>query len=246
MQHRDGRGRDGLREGSPLRSRIGPSLEDQSRLRQRSLPVPVTSQNVPRGGLRKGRPRHREAFLRLARSSRKALSREIAHATVARRLQMCAATRKGAREAGRAERSSARFSRLDRSDGQNVDAQRARCHRNELGGMEGAVIGGRKSRLWLCECVHVPLRVFSCGEAEQGNALGGAMQCGGGRRGQASHDERSRCENVGREVRRWRGKESGGGSGPFIELESGGRPVHARFPIRAGAKPEARTPRSRL
>jgi hypothetical protein len=33
---------------------------------------------------------------------------------------------------------------------------------------------------WPCECVHVPLRVFSCGEAEQGDALGGAMQCGGG------------------------------------------------------------------
>ncbi|ELR02013.1 hypothetical protein GMDG_05177 [Pseudogymnoascus destructans 20631-21] len=38
------------------------------------------SQKVLRVGLCKGRPRHREAFLRLARSSRKALSRQIAHA----------------------------------------------------------------------------------------------------------------------------------------------------------------------
>jgi hypothetical protein len=42
------------------------------------------------------------------------------------------------------------------------------------------------------------------------------------------------------------GTESRGGSGPFIKVESGGRHVHARCPIRAGAKPEARTPRSRL
>jgi len=28
--------------------------------------------------------------------------------------------------------------------------------------------------------VHVPLRVFSCGEAEPGDPLGGAMQLGGG------------------------------------------------------------------
>ena len=40
--------------------------------------------------------------------------------------------------------------------------------------LEG-VIGGRKSRLWLYECVHVPLRVFSC------DPLGGAMQRGGGK-----------------------------------------------------------------
>jgi hypothetical protein len=57
----------------------------------------------------------------------------------------------------------------------------------------------------------VPLRVFSCGKAEQGDPLGGAMQCGGGEGGQASHDERSRCENVGREERRWR--ETFGGEG---------------------------------
>ncbi|KFZ20255.1 hypothetical protein V501_00253 [Pseudogymnoascus sp. VKM F-4519 (FW-2642)] len=74
-------------------------------------------------------------------------------------LQMCAARRKGARD---------------------VDAQRARCHREELGGMEGAIIEKRESSMWLCECVHVPLRVFSCGEAEQGDPLGGAMQCKGG------------------------------------------------------------------
>ncbi|KFY42805.1 hypothetical protein V494_02235, partial [Pseudogymnoascus sp. VKM F-4513 (FW-928)] len=74
-------------------------------------------------------------------------------------LQMWAATRKGAKD---------------------VDAQRARCHREALGGMEGAVIEKRKSRMWLWECVHVPVRVFSCGKAEQGDPLGGAMQCEGG------------------------------------------------------------------
>lgn len=41
LQHKDGRGRDGLREKSPLRSQIGLSLEE-SRLRQTSLLVPVT------------------------------------------------------------------------------------------------------------------------------------------------------------------------------------------------------------
>ena len=46
--------------------------------------------------------------------------------------------------------------------------------------MEGAVIEKRKSRMWLCEHVHVPVWIFSCGEAEQGDLLGGAMQCEGG------------------------------------------------------------------
>ncbi|KFY28253.1 hypothetical protein V491_00551 [Pseudogymnoascus sp. VKM F-3775] len=55
----------------------------------------------------KGRPRHREAFLRLARSSRKSLEADCA-CRGREKLQMCAARRKGVREAGRAERSSAR------------------------------------------------------------------------------------------------------------------------------------------
>ncbi|OBT70782.1 hypothetical protein VF21_10267 [Pseudogymnoascus sp. 05NY08] len=62
--------------------------------------------------------------------------------------------------------------------------------------------------------VHVPLWVLSCGEAEHGDPLGGAMQCGGCGGGQASHDERSRCEKVGREERRWRGT-VGGREWPF-------------------------------
>lgn len=41
LQHKDSRGRDGLREKSPLRSQIGLSLEE-SRLRQTSLLGPVT------------------------------------------------------------------------------------------------------------------------------------------------------------------------------------------------------------
>jgi hypothetical protein len=46
--------------------------------------------------------------------------------------------------------------------------------------VEGVVNEGRESRLYLGS-IHVPLWVFSCGEAEPGFPLGGAMQCGGGR-----------------------------------------------------------------
>jgi hypothetical protein len=49
---------------------------------------------------------------------------------------------------------------------------------------------------------HVLLWVFSCGEAEPGDLLGGAMQYGGGRMGQASHDERSSARLLGRTVER--------------------------------------------
>jgi hypothetical protein len=38
----------------------------------------------------------------------------------------------------------------------------------------------------------------------------------------------------------------GGGSGPFIELESGGRPVHARYPIGRAPNPAWHTSRLRL
>jgi hypothetical protein len=92
--------------------------------------------------------------------------------------------------------------------------------------------------------VHVPLRVFSYGEAEQGGPLAGAMQCGGAGGGEASHDELS--EKVGKEERRWRGTESGGMEWPFIELESGGRPVHARCPIGRAPNPARHTSRLRL
>ncbi|KFX85897.1 hypothetical protein O988_09861 [Pseudogymnoascus sp. VKM F-3808] len=68
-------------------------------------------------------------------------------------------------------------SHLDDPTARHRNAQRDRCHRKELGGMDGAVIGG----------------VFGCGEAEKGDPLGGAiMQYGGGGGGQASRDERSR------------------------------------------------------
>lgn len=43
-----------------------------------------------------------------------------------------------------------------------------------------------------------------------------------------------------------RDRVGGGGSGPYIELESGGRHMHARCLIRADAKPEGQTPQSRL
>ena len=67
------------------------------------------------------------------------------------RVRMCAATKKGARGQIRMQFSS--FSQLDRSDNQtsmlkgSLPSQRARGH----GKMEGAVIEGRKSRLWFYE-----------------------------------------------------------------------------------------------
>jgi hypothetical protein len=42
------------------------------------------------------------------------------------------------------------------------------------------------------------------------------------------------------------GQSRGGGSGPFIELESGGRPVHAPSPIRRAPNPTRHTSRLRL
>lgn len=61
--------------------------------------------------VRKGRRRHREAFLRLARSKRKALLRQIAHATVARGFR-CVRRRRRAQEV----RSKRSILHLDRSD----------------------------------------------------------------------------------------------------------------------------------
>ena len=102
------------------------------------------------------------------------------------------------------------FSHLDRSDDQTSM-------------LKGLVAIAKSSVAWKAQSsegvnrgcsvrsVHVPLRVLSCGEAEQGDPLGGAMQCGGCGGGQASHGERSRCENVGREERRWRGTVGGEG-----------------------------------
>ncbi len=70
--------------------------------------------------------------------------------------------------------------------------------------MEGAVIGGRKSRLWLCECVHVPLRVFSCGEAEQIRWAGPCSVEG------AEGSKRRRMSAAGARMLGWR---SDGGEG---------------------------------
>ncbi len=143
---------------------------------------------------------------------------------------MCEATKDGARRQIRTQLNS--FSHLDQAE---IYAQRARCHREELGGMERWKARSSKAEIEVVvlRSVHGPLRVFSFGEAEPGDPLAGAMQCGGGGGGgggQASHDERSRCEKVGSDG--GEGQFGGrGGGGPFIELESGGRPVHARCPI---------------
>jgi hypothetical protein len=71
------------------------------------------------------------------------------------------------------------FSQLDRSD-------------DQMSMLKGLVAIAKSSGAWKARSskggnracgsasVHVPLRVFSCGEAEPGDPLGGAMQCGGG------------------------------------------------------------------
>ncbi|KFY98513.1 hypothetical protein V498_01414 [Pseudogymnoascus sp. VKM F-4517 (FW-2822)] len=132
---------------------------------------------------------------------------------------------------------------LDRSDDQDVDAQRACCHRGELGG-KGVNRGCGSAEAFMCHCG------FSAA-ARPSRGIRWAGPCGAVWKGtegaKRRTNERSRCENVGREgatVERTESEE--GGSGRFIEVESGGRHVHARCPIRADAKPEARTPRSLL
>ncbi|KFZ17743.1 hypothetical protein V502_04420 [Pseudogymnoascus sp. VKM F-4520 (FW-2644)] len=92
---------------------------------------------------------------------------------------MCAATRKGAREAGRAGRSSAR-SRIGTDP-----TTRRRCSKGSLPSRRARWHGRRGYRragidIVVLRSVHMPLRVFSCGEAEPGDPLGGAMQLGGG------------------------------------------------------------------
>ncbi|KFX95969.1 hypothetical protein V490_03605 [Pseudogymnoascus sp. VKM F-3557] len=89
--------------------------------------------------------------------------------------------RKGGRSSGTQLSSS---SHLDRSDGQNIDAQ-----------SKGLVAIAKSS-------------VACCGEAEPGDPLGGAMQYGGGGRGQASHDERRTMSAAG--ARKLGGRSDGG------------------------------------
>ncbi len=139
------------------------------------------------------------------------------------------------------------FSHLGRSDDQTSMLKGLFCRREELGSIKGAVIEGPKSMLWFCEAFHVPLRVFSCGEAEPGDPLGGAiMQCGGG----AVAKRRTMSAAVARML----GGRSDGGEGQsrregvasFIEVESGGRPVHAPSPIGRAPNPARHTSRLRL
>lgn len=190
LQHRDGRGRDGLREGSPLQSQIGPSLEYQPRLRQTSLLSACNSQRrkVCRAAAyaRAGHVTARHFCDWLGRSARGSQGRLAM--PLSQRLRMCATTKKCAREAGRSERSSAHSRILTdpttrcRCSKGSLPSQRARGH-----GRRGH--RRRKSWLWFCEAFMCHMWVFSCGEAEPGDPLGGAMQCGGGGGGQASHDE---------------------------------------------------------
>ncbi|ELR03277.1 hypothetical protein GMDG_06025 [Pseudogymnoascus destructans 20631-21] len=158
---------------------------------------------------------------------------------------MCAATAKGAREAGRAEHSSARPRILTDPTARRRNAQRDRCHRKELGGMDGAVIGGRNSRLWLCEAFMChcgfsaaarPRRAIrwvelSCSVEWAEGAKRRAMSAAGARK-------------LGGRSDGGKGQSRREGVASFIEVESGGRPVHARCPI--GRAPNSAWHTSRL
>ncbi|KFZ00299.1 hypothetical protein V500_01102 [Pseudogymnoascus sp. VKM F-4518 (FW-2643)] len=125
------------------------------------------SQKVPRVGLCKGRPRHREAFLPLARSSRKVLEADCACHS---RKRIRCARRRGRAQERQVERNAAPRRRCSKG---SLPSQRARQHERRgyrRAGIDVVVLRG----------VHVPLRVFSCGEAEPGDPLGGAMLLGGG------------------------------------------------------------------
>jgi hypothetical protein len=117
---------------------IGPSLEDQPRLRQTSLLSACNSQCRKRCRAavyaRAGNVTVRHFCDWVGRSARHSLGRLAMPQS--QRFRTCAATKKGARGAIRTQFSS--ISHLDRSD-DFVDTQRARCHRKELGGNEAVV-----------------------------------------------------------------------------------------------------------
>ncbi|KFY64956.1 hypothetical protein V496_02908, partial [Pseudogymnoascus sp. VKM F-4515 (FW-2607)] len=197
---------------------IGPSLEDQPRLRQTSLLSACNSQRrkVCRAAVyaRAGHVTARHFCDWLGRRARHSRGRlRMSQSQDASDVRGDGERRERGRPKGTQLSSS---SHLDRSDGQTSRRSKGSLpSQKSSAAWTAAVIGGRNSRLAL-RSVHVPLRVFGCGEAEKGDPLGGAnMQCGGGGGGQASRDERSRCEKVGREERRWRGTESEGGRGLF-------------------------------
>jgi len=93
---------------------------------------------------------------------------------------MCAATKKGARGQIRMQFSS--FSQLDRSDNQTSMLKGLVAIAKSSGTWKDGRRGYRRAGIdvVVLRSVHVPLRVFSCGEAEPGDPLGGAMQLGGG------------------------------------------------------------------
>ncbi|KFY36156.1 hypothetical protein V494_05258, partial [Pseudogymnoascus sp. VKM F-4513 (FW-928)] len=156
VQRIDGRGRDDLREGistsglqdvstgsqeARLANKIGPSLGDQPRLR----PVTRSVAKCARAGHVTARhfcdwlgryARHSRGRLRMPRS------RE-------------ASEKRGDEEGLNRGRSSgtqlSSISHLDRSDDQDVDAQRACCHRGELGG-KGVNRGCGSAEAFMCHC----------------------------------------------------------------------------------------------
>ena len=92
------------------------------------------------------------------------------------------------------------FSQLDRSDDQTSILKGLLAIAKSCGEWKARSSNGG-NRACGSASVQVPPQVFCCGEAEPGDLLGGAMQCGG-REGPSVEDERSRCED---------GKERDGG-----------------------------------
>lgn len=96
--------------------------------------------------------------------------------------------------------------------------------------MEGVAIDGRGSRWWLCEAFMCHCGFSVTARPSQGS-VGRGHAAQRGRKGEASHYRRRRCETVGKV---WDGgeRQSREGASPFTELESGGKPVYAPCPIR--------------
>ena len=65
--------------------------------------------------------------------------------------------------------------------------------------MEGAVIEGRKSRLWLCEAFICHCGFPAAARPSRGFHWAGPCSVKGAEGPSVAHDERSRCENVGKE-----------------------------------------------
>jgi hypothetical protein len=124
-------------------------------------------------------------------------ARQIGHATVAEGSDVC-----GNKEGRKREGQNAVQFILATLPNRRpeVDAQRARCHRKELGGMERWKARLSKGQNRCCASAKRSCATadFQLRRGRAGGSVRRSHVVGRGRSGQASHDERSRCENVGR------------------------------------------------